>query len=90
MKTIIVISSNGELIVDATTGDVIECNLFPNGEAIDEIKRFDLEEYKDYYGEIHERIDILNLGYWMGCIYEPADFDWRRISSCRSTQCDRR
>lgn len=73
-------SSNGELKVNSKTGKVIKCDMSTDGEGIDQIERFDIEEYKKFWNaEITDDIDILNLGYWTkdGQYEEPAD-DWRK------------
>lgn len=69
MHLITVRSSNGELSVEATTGEVIHCELYEDGDkAITEIRLFDIQEYKLFYAldEVPASIDILDLGYWYG------------------------
>lgn len=80
-KQFTVSSSNGELKVDVTTGDVVSCFMGEGGEGIDQIQRFDVAENEKYNGrEIEEGddLDILDFGYWCkdGTYEEPAH-DWR-------------
>ncbi len=77
-RILIVNSSNGHLKVDKQTGSVMQCIM--DGEGIDKIKRFDLQEWKKYYPdkELPDSIDILDLGYWnKDGSYEEPVYDWR-------------
>lgn len=85
-NTIEVTSSNGSLTVDRASGVVIKCRMEENGEGIDKILRFNLEEFCGTYcypkNQIPHTIDILDLGYWHKHFKkeeyeEPAD-DWRK------------
>lgn len=82
MKTFSVSSSNGCLTASAKTGRVISCELNKDGEGIDQIQRFDVEEWrKAYPGEniAGHSIDILDLGYWdKSGKYEEPEKDWRK------------
>lgn len=76
---ITVISSNGQIEIDLT-GNVLSCQMNEDGEGIDKITRFDLAEYHQTYGpDIPQTIDILDLGYWSGDIYESPAYDWRAL-----------
>ncbi len=86
-------SSNGTLTADTITGDVIKCDM--DGEGIDAIKKFDLEEFCKHYGYSKETmpidIDILDLGYWYVSIkgileYEEPAHDWREEFKVLRTQ----
>ena len=78
-KVFTVSSSNGELIVDAETGKVIECDMSTDGEGIDKIAKFDVVEWKNTYAQGNlVSCDILDLGYWKkDGKYEPPTEDWR-------------
>jgi hypothetical protein len=80
-KTFAVLSSGGSLKVDFQTGLVVECTTCRNEDNdLKDIVRFDIEEYKAYYGisEIPADLDILDLGYWnMDGGYEKPVQDWR-------------
>lgn len=41
--------------------------------------RFDTREFIDRYGGLTKNIDILDLGYWIGDIYEKPASDWREL-----------
>lgn len=76
-------SSHGTLTVDADTGDVISHENFEGGDGLGGIKRFNVDEFKDYYNVrmINGDQDILNFGYWelingILTYVEPAQ-DWR-------------
>lgn len=81
LKTFTVTSSNGQIIADKETGECLihECEI-----DIENITKFDIEEYKKYHGfdEVQNDIDILDLGYWYkakGTIeYEEPAHDWRK------------
>lgn len=82
-KTFIVSSSNGELVANAGTGEVIECTVCRGGEGqyIENIAKFDVAEWcRTYPGEYLEgnTIDILDLGDWdKDGKYTPPEEDWR-------------
>ncbi len=83
MNTFLVFSSHGEITADKETGNVIKidltCDCKHNEQCINNIKQFDVNEFKMYYSkEIPESVDILDLGYWLnnGGYEEPAH-DWR-------------
>ncbi len=79
MKVMFVSSSNGSLEVNRETGEVIECFLSDGGEGIDQIAKFDLDEWKKRYEtELPDSIDILDLGYWQkDGKYESPEKSWR-------------
>lgn len=75
-----VYSSNGHLIVNAETGIVNKSKSAYDNESLVDIIMFDLDEYKEYWGdaiEENDHIDILDLACWDGYTYEEAD-DYHR------------
>lgn len=75
MEIVRINSSNGWLRIDGDTGEVLECDIFPDGDMIlAKIRLFDLEEWRDYYGkkQLPAVVDILDLGYWQGGTMEGA------------------
>lgn len=84
MKTFTVTSSHGTLTVNAETGLVEKCDCDHCDEyCIDNIRTFDLKEYKSFYNvtEMPEYIDILDLGYWdENETYEEPAHDWRELT----------
>lgn len=74
-------SSNGGILADPKTGEVIEISC-ENGE-LDNIKEIDFEEYCKHYGleKPPQTIDILDVGYWYdkdgATRYESPCQDWR-------------
>jgi len=40
---------------------------------------FNTKEFIDRYGGLTKNIDILDLGYWIGDIYEKPASDWREL-----------
>jgi hypothetical protein len=82
-----VTSSHGDItaLVDDGTVTGIEINTpgDEDGEALKQIAKFDLGEWRRYYGmeqlEPNSSIDILDLGYWLkDGAYEPPAEDWRQ------------
>lgn len=76
-----VYSSNGEITIELSTGRVTDMVVYADCE-LPNIIRFDLEEYRRYYGVDNEsNIDILDLGYWYRegdrVFYEEPLLDWR-------------
>ena len=70
-------SSNGTLTVNRANGNVISCH----GEALANIKRFDLEEFRAHYGkDVPDSVDILDLGYWDDRRYIGPDNEWRKLA----------
>ncbi len=76
-------SSHGTIIFGSETGLVLtgESNLC-GCEECPQVERFDVEEYKKFYGveKLHgdKDIDILDLGYWgTDGIYEEPCHEWR-------------
>lgn len=87
MQKLTIRSSNGELIANPESGHVISCKMEDDGEGLDKIIRFDLEEFKKHYNYTQESlpisIDILDLGYWYESIddivkYEEPAHEWRK------------
>jgi hypothetical protein len=83
-ETFIVNSSNGHLIVNKETGEVISCHEDRDCEGrLSPIVRFDVKEWKQYWKkeEVDEDIDILDLGSWSNIggqeIYDEPAFSWR-------------
>lgn len=75
--TAIVSSSHGQITINYNTGYVISCVGDKKGE-LKKIVKFDIEEYRKYYGKVHDSYDILNLGYWNNeGVYEDPCQDWR-------------
>jgi len=72
-------SSLGYVCFHPETGNaILDCR---NGNELDEIDRFDVDEYKKFYNvtEIPTNLDILDIGYWTkSSFYEPAEADWRK------------
>lgn len=80
MQTINVFSSNGSLTVSKETGEVIECFQDKDATPINDIARFDLEEFRRAYPNeaIPDNIDILDLGFWtITGAYEGPETEWR-------------
>jgi hypothetical protein len=80
-RTFFVFSSGGSLKVDIWNGLVIEClTNRSEGNELQRIMRFDLQEYKEHYqvAEIPGDLDILDLGYWNkdGGYEKPVE-NWR-------------
>lgn len=85
MRKIVIASSNGELIVNLDTGQVMECTIYEDGdESLWDITGVNLQEWCEHYGrEPHdgEVIDILDMGLWYihdgepG--YDPPEESWR-------------
>ena len=79
--TATVISSYGEVIIDAVTGAVIESRPFEEGDDyLAGIVQFDLPEWKLYWDldPVHSYLDILDLGFWFSNgAYEAAEPSWR-------------
>jgi hypothetical protein len=78
-----VYSSHGTLHVDNDTGYITLDKYTPEApEGLEHIRRFDLEEFRLFWGYTKETtptsIDILDLGYWHDEGYEEADMDWRK------------
>lgn len=80
MKTFNVSSSNGSLTANSETGEVIECVLNCESDEIENIKKFDVQEWlKTYKVKLHSSIDILDIGYWTkDGSYQSAEKDWRK------------
>jgi hypothetical protein len=88
--TIAVHSSHGSLTVDRITGQVLEIHRDDpaDPDTLPEISRVDLEEHFKFwdrhstdaieYREQCSSIDILDVGYWVGDEYTPAEEDWRQ------------
>jgi len=84
LPPISITSSHGEFTVDPATGNVLERERYgddPDGAFIDELDRFDMREWIEYYrmsGDAKHDLDILDIGYWMknGFYEEPVN-DWR-------------
>jgi hypothetical protein len=76
----IVHSSHGDFTINEN-GEVIDLKLdtdCPDTERhFKSITKFDLNEYKEYYGQLESEYDILDLGYWH-TKYEKPDLDWRK------------
>jgi len=83
-------SSNGELLFDADTGEVLICDEYgccsSNKQRIDgetsylsNIAKFDVAEWRQAYpGQVLENVDILDLGYWTTAgDYEGPELEWR-------------
>jgi len=73
-------SSHGSIEFDSETGIVFSQHLDNCEDCPDNIGRFDVEEYKKFYGvtELPAEIDILDLGYWLEDeSYEEPAHDWR-------------
>jgi len=74
-------SSNGEIIADSKTGKVKSVEVYGKQKNyIEDIDRFDLDEYKKYHNtdEIPLSIDILDLGYWnKDNTYDEPEHSWR-------------
>ncbi len=88
-KTFRVFSSNGSLEADIITGNVVDCQLDKDGEGIDMIERFDVNEYKKYYGLVamDEEADILDLGSWnKDGSYSPPEMDFRKDAAEQKQQ----
>jgi hypothetical protein len=82
-KEIDVRTSNGEITMDGNTGKVLNVVVDPDeDDMIQNIDKFDINEYKKYHKVkvLPSSIDILDLGYWMkdGTYEEPAQ-DWREM-----------
>jgi len=76
---ITVVSSKGKIKVKPETGEVIECD--STDKHLQQITRFDLDEYKAFYGlvDFPDEIDILDLGYFHGRnISEEPAHEWRK------------
>lgn len=82
-------SSHGTLFVDKS-GAVIEVRVDQpvdeDARFLQQIRRFDLDEYVRTYSESAREFDILDLGFWWRDIsvegipilkYEPPDSEWR-------------
>lgn len=90
-NTFKVCSSQGDIRVDVSTGDVLDMTIDEDStdEYFPQIKRFDLAERKIHRGEDipkGDNIDILDLGYWYGkgndentWEYEEPAHDWRKL-----------
>ena len=84
MSALVVHSSHGDLRVDPATGIVTEINAVAGGDDLSFIWKFDLEEWKSFWGEeLPGDIDILDLGYLyregVKEGYEPPEEDWRDV-----------
>jgi len=53
-------SSHGNYSIDEETGEI----LVDQTDEFYDIEKFDLEEFKKYYGYLCQYYDILDLGYW--------------------------
>ena len=83
IKTCLILSSHGEAVINAETGEIISID----GDLQNEynIKRFDVAEWNEYKAKINHKwditdgLDILEIGYWHGEaeLYEPAVQDHR-------------
>ena len=73
-------STHGTIITNPETGTIIATDIdMCNDNCIDNIDRFDIEEYKQFYNvdKLPGAIDILDMGYWKDGIYEEPAHDWR-------------
>lgn len=87
MREITVFGSNGDIIVNGDTGEVVRLDgdwreIAAKTENVDMVPvRFDLDEYRLYYGEalpVPVSVDILDLGFWAANgSYSPPMMDWR-------------
>jgi hypothetical protein len=81
-NTFSVRGSCGMLVVDCSTGYILEVRHDGKDKKYDDIQRFDVAEWlAEYPGESLAGTcnDILDLGYWMndGTYVEPC-YDWRK------------
>lgn len=91
-EEIVVFGGQGTMTVDLSTGEIVEFRNESHRVSEDSydgirISRFDLEEYRAYWGEEGGRFDtdILCIGYWyldeQGVErYEPAVEEFRRMA----------
>jgi len=73
-------STHGTIIINPETGAIIATDIdMCNDNCIDNIDRFDIEQYKQFYNvdKLPGAIDILDMGYWKDGIYEEPAHDWR-------------
>lgn len=85
-NTFTVTGGYGSLLVCASTGDTLKrtpatCYL--------DVDRFDVEEWRVFYGEDIEgrSIDVLDIGSWdKGGMYEPPEMDWRLTALIKHTE----
>jgi hypothetical protein len=75
-----IFSSNGEIEVNLNTGKIIKVHTDSDGfrDWADNVTFFDIDEYRDYYGDVGGRddsFDILDLGFWRkkGSYVPPSD-----------------
>lgn len=85
-ESMIVIGSWGTLVVDGSTGCILEYEPeldYPEDDYW-HIQRFDLEEYRRHYpSNPTGTIDILDIGYWtVSGDYEPPEPDYRKEVAC--------
>ena len=85
MKTFKATGGWGELICDATTGDLIEYQRggewAKQGDGYDDIVRLDVDEWRAYWpsGDLFAGHDILDFGSWDASgRYTPPEQDWRK------------
>jgi len=86
-----VYSSHGTIIINPETGTVIATDIDMCDDCIDNIKRFDIEEYKTFYkvDKVPGAFDILDLGYWLNDgTYEEPEHDWRNGTAIERAQSE--
>lgn len=82
-KTLTVAGSHGWITADAETGRIlrVQLNDFPflsSEDSYARIIRIDVAEYQQKYGNLPDKLDILDVGYWTEDDgYEPPCQDWR-------------
>jgi hypothetical protein len=82
MRTFIVYGCGGELTVSASSGHVLEYDDMGYGDnEYAAIVFVNVDEWRNSHpGDVPDRIDILDLGYWTDTgEYEPPKNDWRRL-----------
>jgi hypothetical protein len=76
---ITVTGTHGEVVVDAASGIPLEFREYEGAYATFGIVRFDLGEYRRFWGTEPEHLDILDVGWWgAGGTYEPPVWEFRK------------
>jgi len=74
-------SAHGELTIDINTGVILIKDFFEENDPdnyLVNIKLFDVKEFKNFYGEFPDEINILQIGDWdIQGVYTPAHENYR-------------
>lgn len=77
-------SSNGTLVANAESGDVVRADF--DGP---EILRFDFDEWRKHYRRgLPDELDILDVGYWYRGGYQPPELHYRQLIADEQSEHD--